>query len=239
MPFRLLLALLATAPMTRSADVSHAIPRVSRQLVVVATESWTASPATVQRYSRASASGPWLRVGAAMPALVGERGLAWGLGLHPVPRGEERIKREGDRCAPAGVFRITGAFGVGDIGALRLPFQRLTPGLEAVDDPASRAYNRLVDRAALAQPDWRSSERLAASPHYALGLTIAHNPRAVPGAGSCIFLHLWLGRRTGTAGCTVLRRPALLALTRWLDAAQSPILVQAPRDEVAKLALPK
>ena len=153
--------------------------------------------------------------------------------MHAEPRGAAR-KREGDRRAPAGVFRITGAFGVAEkIGGLRLPVTLLSSTLEAVDDPASRHYNRIVDRARVAHPDWRSSEKMGAIPDYALGLVVAHNPRRVPGAGSCIFLHLCLPRRTGTAGCTVLRERDLTTLVRWLDAARGPVLVQLPRAEAA------
>ena len=128
------------------------------------------------------------------------------------------------------MFRLTGAFGTREkIAGLKLPAVPLTPTLEAVDDPASRHYNRIVDRAVIARPDWHSAERMGAVRDYALGLVVAHNPRAVRGAGSCIFLHLWIGRRTGTAGCTVLRARDLTTLARWLDPAREPVLVQLPQ----------
>ncbi len=224
----LILPMLASA-----ADFAKAIPRSCRQVVLVTTADWAASVASLQRFERAEPGAEWSLVGQALPARIGERGLAWGSGLHAEPRGAAR-KREGDRRAPAGVFRITGAFGVAEkIGGLRLPVTLLSSTLEAVDDPASRHYNRIVDRARVAHPDWRSSEKMGAIPDYALGLVVAHNPRRVPGAGSCIFLHLWLPRRTGTAGCTVLRERDLTTLVRWLDAARGPVLVQLPRAEAA------
>ena len=224
---------LALPLLASAADLSKAIPRSSRQAVLVTTADWAASAATVQRFARTDAGASWTPVGPALPARIGERGLAWGSGLHAVPRGAAR-KREGDRRAPAGVFRITGAFGVAEkTGGLRLPVTRLSSTLAAVDDPASRHYNRIVDRARIAQPDWRSSEKMSAIPDYALGLVVAHNPQRVPGAGSCIFLHLWKPRRTGTAGCTVLRERDLTTLARWLDAARGPVLVQLPRAEAA------
>ena len=202
-------------------------------MVLVTTADWAASVASLQRFERAEPGAEWSPVGQALPARIGERGLAWGSGLHAEPRGAAR-KREGDRRAPAGVFRITGAFGVAEkIGGLRLPVTLLSSTLEAVDDPASRHYNRIVDRARVAHPDWRSSEKMGAIPDYVRGLVVAHNPRRVPGAGSCIFLHLWLPRRTGTAGCTVLRERDLTTLVRWLDAARGPVLVQLPRAEAA------
>jgi len=61
-----------------------------------------------------------------------------------------------------------------------------------------------------------------------LGLVIAHNPQRTPGAGSCIFLHLWMNGSEGTAGCTALHRADLMELLRWLDVAKHPVLVQMP-----------
>lgn len=217
-----------------AADIEKALPRSCGQVVLVTTADWDASGATLQRFARTSPGAGWAPVGKTVPALTGERGLAWGIGLHTTPRGVPPRKREGDRRAPAGVFRITGAFGVaGKLAGLKLPVTVLSPTLEAVDDPGSRHYNRIVDRARIVQPDWRTSERMSVLPDYALGLVVAHNQRCVPGAGSCIFLHLWSPRSHGTAGCTVLRARDLAVLARWLDPARDPVLVQLPRAESA------
>ncbi|MCE9612237.1 MAG: L,D-transpeptidase family protein [Chthoniobacter sp.] len=234
MRFPALLIFLVLPMSAPAADVESALPRSCRQVVRATTTDWRASAATVQRFERSGPEARWMPVGKAMSALTGERGLAWGRGLHPMPRAAEPRKSEGDRRAPAGVFRITGAFGRPEkmIG-LRLPATPLSTTLEAVDDPASRYYNRIVDRAKIAQPDWRTSERMSTLPVYALGLVVAHNPCNVPGAGSCIFLHLWTPRRTGTAGCTVLRECDLKTLARWLNAARTPVLVQLPQAETA------
>lgn len=115
-----------------------------------------------------------------------------------------------------------------------MPYRQITPDTEAVDDPGSRFYNRIVQRGAVRQPDWKSSERMHEIPDYELGVIVAHNPRNQPGAGSCIFLHEWRGDRRGTAGCTVLLPPDLRALVRWLDAAKNPLLVQLPEGEVPR-----
>ena len=213
-----------------AADFEKAIPPGCGQMVLVTAADWSTPAATVRRYERTAPGAAWVPVEKAVPALLGERGLAWGLGLHAAPRDGAPRKREGDRRSPAGVFRLTAAFGAREkIVGLKLPAVEVGPALEAVDDPASRHYNRIVDRAAITRPDWHSSERMHAVPDYALGLVVAHNPRRVPGAGSCIFLHLWSGKRRGTAGCTVLRERDLTALARWLDPARSPVLVQLPQ----------
>lgn len=229
------LACLANSRPASAVDLATILPPACGQVVLVTTADWSASTARVRRFERAGPEAPWMPVGPAVPALTGERGLAWGRGLHPLPRGAAARKTEGDRRAPAGVFRINGAFGDPKKTArLRLPVTPLSPTLAAVDDPASRFYNRIVDRAQVAHPDWRSAERMSTLPDYALGLVVAHNPRHVPGAGSCIFLHLWSPRRTGTAGCTVLRERDLTTLARWLDAARTPVLVQLPQAEAGR-----
>lgn len=222
-----LIALLVTTSLPAAEPL---LPAKSRQALVVIAPSWNASRATLQRWERASPTATWKPVGKAVPVMIGERGLGWGIGLHRVAPSEAGPRKaEGDRRAPAGVFALTSAFGKAEHAVGRLPWQKVTPTLEAIDDSQSRYYNRIVDRARVATPDWHSSERMATIPDYALGIVVAHNPQHQPGAGSCIFIHLWLGQRPGTAGCTVLRESDLLALLRWLDPERSPVLVQLPR----------
>jgi D-alanyl-D-alanine dipeptidase len=204
-------------------------PASSSQAVVVLAPTWNSAEATLQRWSRHPDDSRWLKEGESFPVLVGERGLGWGLGLHGHPKEKGPSKVEGDRRAPAGIFRITGAFGASATGVGKMPWQRITPTLEAIDDPESRFYNRIVDRARIAGPDWQSSERMAKIPAYALGLVVAHNPKNIPGDGSCIFIHLDLGQRRGTAGCTALRERDLDTLVRWLDPKREPVLIQLPQ----------
>jgi len=110
-----------------------------------------------------------------------------------------------------------------------MPYQQLSPAIEAIDDPASHYYNCIVDRAQIAKPDWKSSEHMGAIPEYELGLVVAHNPQHLPGAGSCIFIHLWTMRdNLGTHGCTALHRHDLWELLHWLDPAKHPLLIQLP-----------
>ena len=94
-----------------------------RQMVLVTTDSWDAVDATLQRYERASAADAWAPVGGPVRAAVGRTGLAWGTGLHP-RTGAGPEKREGDGKAPAGVFRLSSAFGyapAAEAGVIRMP----------------------------------------------------------------------------------------------------------------------
>jgi D-alanyl-D-alanine dipeptidase len=138
-------------------------------------------------------------------------------------------KREGDGCSPAGIFRIGPAFGYAPAApAIRLPYQPLTPSTIAIDDPASTHYNRIVD-AQRAACDWKSREMMLRQDGlYLQGAVIGHNPHNVPGAGSCIFLHLWRSPGHPTAGCTAMAGEDLRNLLEWLDPAAEPRLVQSP-----------
>jgi D-alanyl-D-alanine dipeptidase len=205
------------------------LPKECRQVVCVTTPTWATSGGTLQRWERADGAESWVKAGDPVDVVVGERGLGWGIGLHGSATDDGPRKKEGDRKAPAGVFRLTGSFGRGPSPVGNLPWQTITATLEAVDDPASRFYNRIVDRKKIGQPDWKSSERMAEIPVYKLGVVVAHNPQNIPGAGSCIFLHLRREKSSGTAGCTAMQEAPLVTLVRWLDPARQPVLVQFPR----------
>ena len=170
----------------------------------------------------------WTAVSAPIQATLGRNGLAWGAGEHrsPAPDGF-RIKKEGDGCSPAGVFRIPFAFGTAATGdGFKLPYTPLTPTIIGVDDPKSRFYNQIVDNAKV-ERDWDSNEPMIRYDKlYERGAFIAHNPAHTPGLGSCIFLHLWPGAGKSTAGCTAMSAEDLRRVLTWLDPAKEPRLVQ-------------
>ena len=224
-----LLILLASASQIFAGEL--VAPATARQSVVVATHGWSDTSGTLRRFSRSDARGPWHAVGPAISVNVGRSGLAWGLGLHTIPADGLR-KVEGDGKAPAGVFRLIAAFGYDEKPAgVSLPYIRGGPDIEAIDDPQSRYYNRIVDRTRIAKRDWNSSEKMRPdSEDYRLGIVVAHNPRAVPRAGSCIFMHLWRGPGRGSSGCTTMPRGAIAEIQRWLRPDAHPVLMQAPRE---------
>jgi len=211
-----------------------------QQLVTVTTTNWEDVNATVRLFERSVGLGPnWRRSGNPFPAVIGQRGLAWGIGLHGSGEPGEPSKREGDKKAPAGVFRFGDAFGTARPGQVRfLPYRQITPATEAVDDPRSKYYNRVVDRTAIAHPDWTSSESmLQVGGRYRLGVIIEHNVEAYPGFGSCIFLHVWDPHYSGTTGCTAAAYSHLVDLLRWLDPRKQPLIVQLPSTEYERLKL--
>lgn len=210
------------------------------QMIVSTTADWNAVDATLQRYERASARAPWRAVGEPVAAAVGRSGLGWGTGVHADPRIDGPTKREGDGRAPAGVYRLSSAFGYAaadEVPWIRLPYVQADSSTECVDDLRSRYYNRRVDRDTIAQPDWSSHEELRrGDPLYEWGVWVDHNsdPPA-PGGGSCIFLHVWGGPGVATSGCTAMEEDDLRALLAWLDPRARPVLVQLPREAYGAL----
>ncbi len=219
--------------LTAAAVPAVAAPAVPscRQLLRVETPAWSATTGTLTLWMRDKSSSRWRQDGAAIPVVLGRNGLRWGRGLHAVPHGAV-VKREGDGCSPAGIFRLDTAFGsmpVAKSGTVLWPWRQMTATHAGVDDSKSRYYNRVVDTAAV-KIDWTSAENMVpGSGVYRRGVIVKHNWDQRPGAGSCIFLHL--RGRGPTAGCTAMREKALLRLLAWLDPARHPLLVQLPAAE--------
>jgi len=213
------------------------------QILVVITPDWNAIDGVMQWYERSGPEERWKSAGKPVAIAVGKTGLAWGIGLKLSDKALVRlpadpVKKEGDGKSPAGVFRLGTSFGYAaqPLPAWKMPYLALTPSVECVDDPASKFYNRLVDRAGVA-PDWNSSEHMRdTGEFYRWGLVIEHNENpARPGSGSCIFMHIWGGHGHGTVGCTAMDRLDLETVLAWLDPKKHPLLVQLPAAEYEKL----
>lgn len=206
-------------------------------MLVVTASGWTSVVGHLQCFQRSPGDDRWQPSGASIAVRLGCSGLAWGRGLHCNPA-DGRCKGEGDGCAPAGLFAVGLLFGEArerpDGKHAGRDFLVVGPSLKAIDDPASVHYNRIVDVADLPVPDWRSCEDMQrADSRYVLGAVIGHNPPpALPGAGSCIFLHVW-ENAAPTAGCTAMALEDMRWLAGWLDAAAQPVLVQLPAEAYA------
>ena len=213
----------------------------STQMLVVTTADWDAVAGKLQRYERANARKKWKKVGAPIAVVVAKKGLGWGAAADSDFRAREAldpVKHEGDMRAPAGLFRLSTAFGYAAEApsGWKMPYVSLTSTVECVDDVHSKYYNQVVDRATVSA-DWNSSEHmLYSNGQYRWGLVVDHNvDPVVPGAGSCIFMHIWLGTGEGTVGCTAMAQKNLEAVLGWIDASKKPLLLQLPRAEYKKI----
>jgi zinc D-Ala-D-Ala dipeptidase len=209
----------------------------SQQLVVVATPDWSSTSGSLQRFERTSPVASWTRVDDLVPVVVGRTGIAWGVGFDSVAGGPH--KHEGDGKAPAGVFPLDTVFGFAPREAapeVRGPYVQLVPGTDCVDDTASSHYNTVVDRNRVPAVDWNSAEHMRQVDQYKVGVIVGYNARPpIKGRGSCIFLHIWNGPGSHTAGCTAFDEAKLRDLIAWLDPHKRPLLVQLTRDEYARL----
>lgn len=239
----LAVALLAGACASRTVKKDSAWSD-AQQLVLVTTAGWNATDGTLRTYARDGEGDGWQEIGAATPVTIGRSGSAWGLGLHPAQKDAPR-KQEGDGRAPAGVFRIGTAFGYAESAGTALPYAGMRESSYCMDVVASPLYNRIVDanevgKAAVAG----STEPMRLDLHnkgdqrYKIGFVIEHNPDGKPGAGSCIFAHLWKAPGETTAGCTAMAEPAMQRLYGWLKPESHPVFVLLPETEYARLKEP-
>lgn len=248
---QLLILSLATQAAPQNKD--NAIWRTwndEKKLIVVTTPDWDAVQGKLIRYKRRD--GQWIKVSEPIPVVVGRAGMAWDPALarespdrylrssKPGP-----IKHEGDGRSPAGVFQLKGdTFGFSPNGASGLAkatpespgYIQLTPTVECVDDPDSRYYGRIVDRARVDPVDWKSSEKMSSIPQYRWGVVVNYNTdQPVGGDGSCIFLHQWSGPAGGTAGCTATSPQDIEDLVHWVNGEALAVLVQLPYPEYQRL----
>lgn len=199
----------------------------SRQHVVVIVDGPRAVTGRLVRME--GAGGAWSAAGPTVRVVVGRGGVG--------------PKREGDGRSPAGVYPIGEAFGYGPEppDGLTIPYRPLSPGTVCVDDPGSVLYNRIVDPDTLSRsPAWASAEPMRrdlshGDDLYRWGVEIRYNAQGEPGAGSCIFFHVWRGPESPTVGCTAMDAADLLALARWLDPGAKPVVVQGTRENLERL----
>jgi L,D-peptidoglycan transpeptidase YkuD (ErfK/YbiS/YcfS/YnhG family) len=214
-----------------------AITAEARELVTAIVDDWTATRATLRRYKREGTG--WKIVGAPWQGVVGRAGTAWGSGVHGsgVPQGREGPqKREGDGKSPAGVFTFGASYGYATAApsGTRVRYTAVDDAWKCVDDPASKAYNRVLDQRTTSV-DWKSAEDMKRPDElYRWVLDVGHNTSRVPSGGSCIFLHVWNGPDGATLGCTAMAESVLAELIATLD--PSAMFVLLPRAEYAALA---
>ena len=197
------------------------------QAIVVTTPGWNSIDGSLQRYDKND--GHWQPIGENIPIVVGKSGLAWDGAIEAAWDKRDPVKKEGDGRSPAGIFALGQSFGFAPSAPnLKLPYLSLTESVECVDDASSQSYNQVVDRQQLPHPDWSSSEKMRTVDAYKEGLVVNYNDQHVPGAGSCIFMHIWSGAGHGTAGCTAMEEGKLQEMLSWLDESKKPVLIQLP-----------
>jgi L,D-peptidoglycan transpeptidase YkuD (ErfK/YbiS/YcfS/YnhG family) len=230
------LVFLGAAPLIDAADLGW---RKAEQLVLVITPDWDASRGVLTGFELDH--GQWKQVQTPTPVAVGRAGAAWGVGLH-AQQSSGPIKKEGDGRSPAGVFRISGAFGYAASEPTALSYKGMHESDYCIDMSGSPLYNSIVDAHVVGESAVRgSTEPMRRDIHadgdirYKLGFVIEHNPASAPHAGSCIFAHLQRSADEPTSGCTAMDEPAMRALLLWLRPERHPVFVLLPQSEYARV----
>ncbi len=210
----------------------------SEQLVIVTTKDWDETEGTLSYYQKEKFS--WKLIAEKIPVVIGKRGLGWGSGLIDFPKVTGPNKKEGDGKSPAGLFKLSSAFGYlprDSVRWIKLPYLQSTESVECVDDSISNYYNKLVDTNTT-KKDWKSFERMKLRSNlYKYGIFIEHNSHpVVKGGGSCIFFHIWSENKTPSTGCTTLSENKLIELLKWLSPGKNPTLLQLTNEEFEKIA---
>jgi D-alanyl-D-alanine dipeptidase len=219
-----------------SAPVYSQVPDSTRQIVLVITGDADAQEGTITFFEREEKQ-PWEKVGISGPIMVGRTGLANGLGLHNTEDITLPDKVEGDGKSPAGIFSLSNVFAFDSAdGSPEMPFIRVAEALECVDDSKSEYYTQIVNSDSVDKVDWNSSEMMyETTPYYLQGIVAEHNTNAVPGRGSCIFLHYWKTPGEATAGCTAMKPDLLNQIIQQLDIKKNPALVQLTDEDYKRL----
>lgn len=156
---------------------------------------------------------------------LGKKGLGWGIGDVELQKMSlDSIKYEGDKKAPAGVFKLTKLFGYSKSNSFNMPYIHTSKNLICVDDSQSIHYNKIIE-AKNTKPksfEWMKRDDL----QYELGIVVQHNKEGIKQRGSCIFLHVQKTKDAGTAGCTSMHLDDLKQIVSWLDKKKNPILIQ-------------
>ena len=226
-------AFLIAAALAPSSVLAQACPAPlgeAKRLVLVTADGFNATGATMQTFERPTPNDAWKAVGGAEPALVGKAGMAWSQFFRDLRRGNEPIKVEGDKRAPAGIYPIGRSFGI--VPSSRPGHLQVTSDTICVHDLSSPAYNTIASRARLG-PKVSAENMSRALPMYRRGLLVDYPTDARARAGSCIFIHVWHSPTVGTAGCVSMPEARLEALQDF--AAPGAVLAIMPRAALPRL----
>lgn len=191
----------------------------SEQAVIVTTSSFGNVLANIQLFQKDN--GQWKEISSQFSGDVGMHGFTWN-------------KVEGDGKTPIGKFSFGTGFGKDANPGTQIAYRQVNDNDYWVDDSNSSLYNTW--QVGPANGRWSSGEKLLRSDWlYNYAVAINYNTEKARGKGSAIFLHIWRGPGSGTAGCIATSEDNLLKIIRWLNPAKNPVIIQGPMSEVLKM----
>ena len=200
----------------------------AQQIILVVAKDFNTSKAKLRCYEDGK------KVFNTIDVNIGKNGLGWGLGELSLTQKEgEPYKKEGDKKAPAGVFKLTNIFGYKKEQKTKMPYLYADKNLICVDDSGSKFYNQIVKMPKTPPNSYENMRR--DDNQYKLGIYVEHNKQQVKDAGSCIFLHIQKSKNHPTAGCTSMRIEDIQKITSWLDIKKNPVLIQIPQSSLEEI----
>lgn len=194
----------------------------SQQVILVVSADFNTSDASMECYEDDK------KVFETFHVNIGKNGLGWGLGeLILTKKSGEPFKKEGDKKAPAGVFKLTNIFGYKEKRNFHMPYLFASKNLICVDDVVSEYYNQIIQMPDNKPKSFEYMKR--GDNQYELGIVVAHNKSGIKQKGSCIFMHVEKFDNAPTVGCTSMKLEELKQITSWLDETKNPILIQIPK----------
>ena len=191
----------------------------SQQIVLVVAQDFNSSQAKLECFEGKE------KHFTTMDVNLGKKGLGWGLGeLELTKKPSEPLKYEGDKKAPAGIFKLSSIFGYSKINNFKMFYKQASNDLICVDDSNSTEYNKIISMPHNKPQSFEYMKR--EDFQYELGIVVTHNKDAIKKRGSCIFLHVQKEEHSATAGCTSMHLEDLRKITSWLDESKNPILIQ-------------
>jgi len=200
----------------------------SQQIVLVVSKDMNSTKAKLACYEDSK------KVFQTLTVNLGFNGLGWGLGeINLVDVNDtSSLKKEGDKKAPAGIFRLIDIFGYSQKSDFKLPYLYTSKSLICVDDINSNFYNQIIE----AKGDEKSFEYMKRNDNlYKVGIVVGHNMEAKKGYGSCIFMHIQRDENSPTVGCTSMKEADIKNIAKWLDKDKNPILIQIPKSYSKKI----
>ncbi|MCX6052594.1 MAG: L,D-transpeptidase family protein [Campylobacterales bacterium] len=211
----------------------------SEQIVLVVAEDFNTSKAFLECYEDGK------KVCGTFEVNIGTNGLGWGLGeVELSQKKSEPLKKEGDKKAPAGVFKLSKIFGYEKEKKFHMPYIYTAQELICVDDVNSSFYNQIIlmrgdeggSTLGVPQNEPKSFEFMQRNDNqYELGIVVEHNKNAVQEKGSCIFMHVSKKKDASTAGCTSMSLDEIKNITSWLNSSKNPILIQIPKSSAKEI----
>jgi len=208
----------AAPPPANTASRLRTIPSGTRQLIVVTTNGYGTSGATVETFNKVN--GVWQPAFAAMTGWIGTKGFS-----------DNHV--EGDPTTPTGVYSIGATmYGINANPGVRYGYHQLVADDYWDENSDSPTYNSFVHGV---NPGAGSEALWQTAPQYNYFAVIDYNIPAVPAnppRGSAIFLHVV--NKGGTAGCVALGQSDLVRVLDWLDPAASPRIVMTPTQNLGR-----